>query len=313
MSRSILLKRVAVVGSGFIVATVWMVCLAEAAGTGTGDTRLPDQSPTLNRILVNWKARQEHFQSFHFTWDSRLRAPKGALFSDPRRPRQVTLISREAQVDIPHSEFWAEGDDRLRTEYSMPEYDGHRLAIGTRYRGTFDGKTDATLEFPRDGGPRGTIWNDKYDHESRASLVRPLWLGCQPASWHATGTQPELFRVVTERAIIENVRYVKIEKRSPKFLNHVEACWVDPARDDVIVRWEITGGMSLFWASIEYRKDNKHGWVPCRWKSNLWGNREASAAMIEATVTNYAINEKYPAGIFAPNFPSDTNISGGLE
>ena len=48
-----------------------------------------------------------------------------------------------------------------------------------------------------------------------------------------------MLALATDHTIMEGVHYVKIEHSDPK-TDVVDARWVDPTREDIIVRWEHT-------------------------------------------------------------------------
>jgi hypothetical protein len=261
------------------------------------------ESPALKRILTAWKARQQRLKSFHFTWGSRFSLPKGARDANRKNANEV-------RFDIPDSECWIEGENRVRAEFRRIDARPGIVQLGKRCRGTLDGSADVTLEFSesKGGSPRGTVWNDKRDHESRASLLCPLLLACRPATQKATGAHPEFFHVLTENAIINNTHCIKIEKNGSGGDRIAETCWVDPSRDYVIVRWEIGRRNSpLFWASIDYLDDSEHGWLPSGWETNLWEvAAQPNGGLIRATVRKYSVNETFSPDTFATNFPPDT-------
>jgi hypothetical protein len=270
------------------------------------DTKAIAESPTIQRILAAWKARQERLNSFHFTWDAQFRLPPNARFAN-------RVNAKEIHLEIPASEFWGEGEDRFRAEFRKLDIRRPRVELGARCRATRNGDADATLDFSATlgGSPRGTRWNDHSDHESRASLLRPLLLACRPATREATGAHPDAFHVVTENAIIDKLHCIKIEKNGKADSRILETCWVDPNRDDVIVRWEVGSRAStLLWATIEYQQDKQHGWLPARWETNLWSvATEPNDGLISAKVTKYTINERFPPETFAVGFPDDTIIA----
>jgi len=264
-----------------------------------------EASPVVNRILSAWKARQERLRSLHFTWKGQLVLPQGARFAGRRITKEITL-------DIPPTKFWGVGENRLRAEFRKIDIDRWPIAPGKQIRGTLDGSADVTLELSDTpgGAPRGFAWSDGHDHESRASLLRPLLLACWPATPKATGPHPEHFQLLTENAILDNRHCIKIQKRGKPPGELLETCWIDPDRDDVIVRWEIgRPGTALFWASIDYRKDRDHGWLPAGWKTNLWSVADQpNEGVLKATVTKLAINETFPPDTFATAFTEDTIV-----
>jgi beta-lactamase regulating signal transducer with metallopeptidase domain len=81
---------------------------AEKAPTKTKEATPPK---TLERILANWKARQEHIRSFYFTWDNWIFFGQAA---DDRSQGKASLEqadSRSCQV-----RRWTEEPDRLRVD-----------------------------------------------------------------------------------------------------------------------------------------------------------------------------------------------------
>jgi hypothetical protein len=80
----------------------------------------------------------------------------------------------------------------------------------------------------------------------------------------------------------------------------LERCWVDPARDDIIVAKELQfhpkdeeRPKDVRTISIQYRRDPVHGWVPAAWTSQQPGE------LSEDRITKYAINEPIPAETFS--------------
>ena len=239
MSSRVRCTRVAVVAFWLFVTTASSICSSARASDKKATEPPTAEGATLKRILANWKTRQEDLKSLHFVWDSRLMLPKGAGYWQTSQGNRIHRRSaRDTQLGIPSTEVWIEGEDRFRTEFSAPQFD-EVPTLGSRFRGTLNAGRNVTLEIPpEDLRPRATIWKDHYDHESTAPLLRVLLLGCRPGDWRATGRHPELFAVLTEHAIIDNVHCVKLEKSSRR--NQLkETCWVDPGRDDVVIRWEI--------------------------------------------------------------------------
>jgi hypothetical protein len=305
-----------------------LVCLsAVSVAQEANQTASTATSPTLARVFADWKARQERVKSLHFTWDFRIELPKGYVFPDDPVVGGLNAAGVKIDADgvhytMPPSEFWSEGPDRFRDEFFMVLCTGPNDWKQTaRIRATIEGKRNTRLKLPigSDEEPHATIWN-KVKVEKRSAWsgtggnpqwdardidLVPLLLTFRP--FHPTlGWSPERCRVVSEDAMVGNVHCVAIQMDD---FRHSETCWVDPARDNVIVFWEKsqrrTPSVSV---TIEYQRDKAHGWIPSRWKRELAGSKPSAMATGEAIVTRYAINEKLPAETFAPAFPPGTRV-----
>jgi len=252
---------------------------------------------------------------------------KGSMddYPEPETKGSV-LYCKEDHLYDDLSETWVDGDrhsrDELHELLSVPHADSiERSRVVSRM--TFDGKTFAwLLTGPICRGPgistrttlRGSI---KKVDATDLMLEEPFRFAFRMAH-PSMPWNPGNCRLVTENAIVEGVRYTEIE-RSARGDRHLGTdycrCWVDPRRDDVVVYWDQRNVSSESWnwhGSIDYRKDEKCGWVPYRWRSSCPGRQ---ARTVDATVTSYTINEKLSPELFAPNLPPGTpvweRIAGG--
>jgi len=122
--------------------------------------------------------------------------------------------------------------------------------------------------------------------------------------------------VVSENALVDDGHYVKlrrvIERRhgsdSAKTDREEVDCWVDPAREDVVVHWVDRDQYTTLEGSIKYREDKKFDWLP----SELSFERKG-IQLQEYKVTNYAINEKIDPATFSMAFPAGTVILDRLN
>ncbi len=118
---------------------------------------------------------------------------------------------------------------------------------------------------------------------------------------------PQTWRIVTFDAIIGNVHCVKIERRGSE-AEFSETCWVDPMREDAIVERESVLRQDTATTTIEFKADQRAGWVPVRWTSRSY-DRDAVLQMLnESTVVKYAINEPIPPSTFDLKFPPRTLV-----
>ena len=74
-------------------------------------------SPTLERILKNWRLRQDRTKSLHMTWDTKL----------PRLTNDEDKPAKDDGFRVLHNEVWMDGDSRSRLELSFTRGRGCQL------------------------------------------------------------------------------------------------------------------------------------------------------------------------------------------
>jgi hypothetical protein len=295
---------------------------ADAVPPGDSAT---ERSRTLAGIVASWKARQERVNSFHFSWDSRVVLPKGYLFGNSLVGglRAAGMeVDDSAEFSILDSSFWVEGRERIRDDYPELRYlDPKDRRQTARIRKIVDGKTVSRLATPLEPGqsPQLAIWGQAsasnpspfayYDgytwRDPRTLDWGPICLTFRSLDpilgWAAT----DHCRIVGEE-VLDKVRCIKVQMDE---LDRSEMCWVDPTRDNIVVRWEKRQGFfSPTSIVINYRQDKQHGWVPVHWKRDLPAFNSPLRGKIESTVTRYTINEKLPADTFACSYPPGTMV-----
>jgi hypothetical protein len=133
----------------------------------------------------------------------------------------------------------------------------------------------------------------------------PILFFARPFSKSGFDSSPAKWRLVSENAIIDNLHCVKLETTRNGF---DETLWVDPARDDLIVGWELRlkRGRWSSLVTIGYRRDEKHGWLPARWtETQSWSQQTRST---EETIVACSIDDPIPNEFFAPAFPPETTV-----
>jgi hypothetical protein len=267
------------------------------------------EAAVLDRIFANWKARHDRVHSFHFTWDCRTTCRKGSRdFSsdlDVRFDRDQVF----QQVGV---QFWMDGDGRqclVRTPtFKVPQV----KVVGSGpvvNRWVIDGKTTlrffARSEFesgsapPRPLAPYGLLYPHAIDDQSIPDpTLFAMLLTFRPQA-PAISWLREQCHLVDEHAAVDNGHFVKFQR----VVQREEACWVSPARDDVVVHWAIQSEPSSRWEGlIRYAKDKSFGWVPSEW-SHTFGT-----TVSEYKVTSYAINEAIDPKTFSLEFPAGTPV-----
>jgi beta-lactamase regulating signal transducer with metallopeptidase domain len=267
-----------------------------------------DAPTTLERILANWKTRQERTKSVYFAWGSRMIVGQDA---DNRIKGQTPATQAGDHSRLLQFRFWAEEPDRYRLEsVSLPPPKPTVVTFDVKSQTVWDGTMLTRLEDPGNaaGSPVCTISARRGQKRPGGSTVRAwpqedwtlqaLALTYRPQDVLLTGRQPQQFRVLNADTVVDGLHCVELQHGTERD-GWVEQCWVDPARDDVVVAYKVlVGPDEEFRANnsraiaIQYQLDRVHGWVPARWTLRL--PQEFSVS----TVTKLTINEKFPQETF---------------
>jgi hypothetical protein len=300
-------------------------CLIGLSGLGLAhgaDASRPSAgSPTLARVFAAWKAREERVKSLHVNWEYRLTFPKA--YSFPEAPvlgglkaANVGIKPNGTEHVMPGSEFWAEGADRFRDDFSVVVCAGPKeWKPAERYSLTIIGTKHTRLKsaLGADQPPQVVSWKETTPErtgdaqlDARPDDLAPLLLTFRP--FHpAFGWNPTRCRLVSENELVGEAHCVVIQMDE---LSKSERCWVDPSRDYAIVKWEKRPlRMPHVSVTIEYENDKAHGWVPIRWKRELRGLTPDAIGAAEGVVTKYAVNEILPKETFEPVFPAGTTVA----
>jgi hypothetical protein len=304
----------------FTVVLTLGLSMPVALANESGKANPPADAATLDRILANWKARQDRVKTFHFVTRVRLTLVKGSIdnLREPERKGQVFYCDQDVVYEHV-DETWVDGDNRCReesSEFFNPPPANSAQSGRVALRTTLDGKDFTWLIIgPLCRGPGHSTWGfrrgvvEKMNVADRR-LDEPFCFAFR-AAHPAMPWRPDNCRVITKNGIIDGVRYTEIERSARSGqrdgANHCRA-WVDPRRDDVVVYWDERDERLNPWSwhgSIDYRKDAKYGWIPSHWKSSCSGPQ---ARTVDCTVIHYAINEKFTPELFAPKLPPGTPV-----
>ena len=296
--------------------------LANAAPPGDSAN---ERSQTLASILASWKARQKRVICFHFSWDSRVVLPKGYLYGNGLvgglRAAGMEVDDAPSSRSSIRVSGW-----KARSGFATTS---RNCAISIRRIGdkrpafakSSMAKTVSRLATPLEPSrsPQLAIWGQAsasnpspFAYYESYAWRDPRTLDWGPICLTFRSLNPILGWAATDHCrivgeeVLDKVRCIKVQMDE---LDRSEMCWVDPTRDNIVVRWEKRQG---FFAPtsiiIDYRQDKQHGWVPIHWKRDLPAFNSPLRGKIESTVTRYAINEKLPADTFACSYPPGTMV-----
>jgi beta-lactamase regulating signal transducer with metallopeptidase domain len=262
----------------------------KAPATTTGAT-----VPTLERILANWKAREQRTRTLYLAWERRTFVGQAAEL----RSQGKTLSKRaeEERSRVFQFSFWAEEPDRCRldsTPVANPQPAGATFAV--KSHSVMNGATALSVEDPGNATDSPVCCVTAGGGHWRRIASPQIMLTIRPLDAFPRGRR---FRVVTENALVAGVRCVELQNTDAND-RWLERCWVDPARDDIIVAKELQfhpkdegRPKDVRTISIQYRRDPVHGWVQAAWTSQQPGE------LSEDRITKYAINEPIPAETFS--------------
>jgi hypothetical protein len=300
----LLTRRVAGKAVRFLALAIAIIGTS-GLNTDAAEERSTPKSSTgsvlLDRIFVNWKARQDRIRFFHLSWTTNTAVRSSALGG---KGGDDKLIERPMWKNyVARSELWVGPNHQFY--YQRPLDYGAPLCLRT----ISDGQSKSTCfmessmcvylnSFDRES----PIPRDAHMDEGLTGIeIAPLLLFCRAFDPQNSGSRAARWRLATEHAIMDGVHYVRIEHSDPKTLA-VDACWVDPTREDIVVRWERSShGRRLAVVTIEYERRSNHLSLPIRWviEPNDHGMFSATCA----TVTACTLNETPPPDTFSQRPP----------
>jgi hypothetical protein len=246
---------------------------------------------TLERILANWKSREDRTRSIYLSWESRLFAGKAA--ADRRKGKgSAQQAERFGQVAL-----WAERPYRFRLDSA--HFTGptpRAAALAAKTHSVMNGLTELAESPGRPLGSSLATFSKRRGRYPLETYAPALTLAFHPLDAFVLRSQSRKFRVVAEDTLRDDLHCVQIQIAGNNG-TFFEDCWVDPARDDLVVAYESWRRFNERREvnspiSIEYQRDRDYGWVPARWTV---GNGTYS----ENTVTKYAINDRFPEETFS--------------
>jgi hypothetical protein len=132
--------------------------------------------------------------------------------------------------------------------------------------------------------------------------MTPLAWAFRPSLW--ASLDPEQFRLVTEDAIVNGLRYTKL-LRSDKNGRRHGSFWFDPRQGDALVFWDTDPSRAAkLPASLQYQFDRANGPTLAGWTEPWYDGSDAIAK-----VKTFEINKEWPAEAFQIQFPPGTAVA----
>jgi hypothetical protein len=248
-------------------------------------------SPSVDRILRSWKAREDGTKTLHCVWDT-------AEVRNGKADRRPALVGSQ-------SECWIGRDNQCRFQTNTERRGGPTGREKMHLSTAFDGRVFFSLNWtkPSKLPPRGKIWNFGERHVGfLTGAMMPLDWAYRPSL--RASLSPERFRLVTEDAIVNGLRCTKLRGYDKKGWS-LGSFWFDPRQGDALVFWDLAGAESLTMPlSLRYQLDKSSGPVVASWTMS---QDDGSNAI--STVKTLEINKELPAETFQISFPPGTTVA----
>ncbi len=256
-------------------------------------------SPTLERILKNWQARQDRTKSLHMAWDTK---------AEPNN------TDKDAGFRMLHHELWMDGENRSRLQQALTRGAGSQLTRFGKTEASYAWQFGSAQPFLADiwmaGDPpktQGYELNWEVDPRMAVASVRPLYIALRPLVSQARNQRADDFRLVSENEVVDQRPLVRLSRTDPES-KLVEDFWVDPARGDTVAQWTWDAPKQpLCSATIEWEHGADGEWGLRRWTTRL-GPLKKPWETAESTVTAFAINAIYPPDALRVTFPVGTIV-----
>jgi hypothetical protein len=245
----------------------------------------------LDRVVEHWRSREARIKAIHAVWESRVTNVRGRARSSPYQ-----------------QEFWIDENGRYRlNDWSLETAEPKdSKPARSRLSGrkpvsqySFDGTTGRTMT---GDPPQGVVGKPGRFAWPRYA-ISPLLLALRPQSRDGFGVPFGLLKVVSVNAIIGSTHCIKLHQKWGDPANY----WVDPARDDLIVAWELLRQDPVQeFVTIDYHRDAKYGWVPTGWTQS--NPPESGVPQVEHKVTHLALNESIAEPTFTLEFLAGMNV-----
>lgn len=283
--------------------------LALALWPGRGEAQVP-KVPTIEEIAARWQQRQDASKTFRIEWTQAVFYPKGACSTaapkdfDPGQvfpPADVTHDERGLLV-MDGGKARLEQTEKLLNTYTKSFTDSQSQTV-------YDGKTGSMLVDVGGDHKRMTRESTPTSRLLVTTDTKPALLTFRPLRVDTGGLDLDLFRVTGRTAGVNGVRCVEVAAVS-NTPTAGSTLWLDPTRDDHIVRVQQTGAgrYGLIQYDIDYVADGPGRWRPAGWVSVFQLRGGQLHKRVKATVTACSVGGAAPAGTFSTDPPPNTRV-----
>ncbi len=302
----------------FVVAAAILVLSVASFG----NLAAQEEKDTVNKVIQAWRNRQERVRSGHFVMEESRTFAEGTLTAKANSFRSRLLEPgvqaearngpfRDTTVEV-QSILSFEGD-RMRYTIKGPQWAPEREEfLESTYLSVFDGSLGKT--FYSDSAdeklfPLGFI-DVKTDRnpDAKTCYLYALFMNYRP--FHPTmGQFSSQGWTTAGKGVVDGKDCLIVENVGSSW---TKSCWVDPARDYIILRYTnrtTRGGKDVSKLDISYINDKKNGWIPSRWKAVLlFPERGTLDESSTTTVSSYTINPSFEPSEFQIDFPVGTFV-----
>lgn len=269
---------------------------------------------TMDDLVRAWTARHQQVRSGRFAWTETKWVRKGSLSAygvGLGGGEQQVVPAADTSFDY-HNELVFDGE-RMRYERDGPTWhsDGNEFR-DSRHLGVWDGGMGNVLRRERRFA-HGEIYDFAWDLTQPPLFAFRLAFRMLHPQWYSL--KPEEYTIVDRRDVIDG-RPCIIMETSPRILREKSdrgnrpwksTYWISPEQDFCVVRY--TRGMHTLARpaeemNVSYKEDPHHGWRPAAWK-RIDGSGDTPVEIVDARVTDYALNIPVDAEHFVFEFPED--------
>ncbi len=272
---------------------------------------------TMQDLAREWKSKHDQVRSGRFSWvESRWLGPARqasfSRFSKPG-PNGGPGVNEDAPLLRYDNTLIFDGE-RMRFERVGEEWHPRKSALLTRHHiGVWDGSVGTVLRLDEDFA-HAEIYALGWDLTQRPLFPFRVAFRMLHPQWYSLQLDEFVFR--REHETFEGHQCLVIES-SPEDMQRRTAqrmppwrysYWISPVQDFSVVRFQRSQDSlprPSEEISVSYRRDAQHGWYPARWRI-VDGSSDPPKEIIDAEVTEYAINQPVDSAAFALELPDGT-------
>lgn len=291
-------------------------------GTPFGKLTAQEEKDAVEKVIQAWRNRQERTRSGHFIMEESRTFAEGTLTSKANSFRSRLLepgIQAEARngpfrdttVEV-QSILSFEGD-RMRYTIKGSQWAPEREEfLESTYLSVFDGSVGKTFYSDSDGGklfPLGFI-DAKTDKnpDAQTCYLYAIFMNYRP--FHpAMGQFSSQGWTMAGKGVVDGKDCLIVENVGNSW---TKSCWVDPARDYIILRYTnrtTRGSKDVSKLNISYLNDKNNGCIPSLWKAVLlFPERGTLNEGSTVSVSSYTINPSFEPSEFQFDFPVGTFV-----